>query len=64
MSIYKEQMEEIISSWTSEQLAEYITKLEERVVATQKWLRELKEMQRLKKRTLKKPVDTGARDGR
>lgn len=64
MSFHKDLLEEMIASWTEEQLNEYITKLEVRQQELTEWLGELRKVRALRRRALKKPLDTGARDGR
>ncbi len=62
MSFHKDQLEEMISSWTDSQLEAYITKLEEREKELHSWLIELRKLRALRKRALKRPVhDTGNR---
>lgn len=65
MTIHKDQLEEMISKWTVEELTNYILKLELREMELHAWLKELRKMRALKQRVLKKPTpDNGARDGR
>lgn len=64
MSFHKDQLEEMISSWSEEQLVTYIERLEEREKELHAWLVELRRLRQIRRRALKKPVDTGARDGR
>jgi hypothetical protein len=59
MSFHKDLLEEMISSWTDDQLGSYIIKLELREVELHTWLKELRRLRTLRK---KKPVlDTGNR---
>lgn len=64
MPIHKDLLEEMVSSWTEEQITSYIIKLETRETELHHWLKELRRLRALKKRALKKPLDNGARDGR
>lgn len=64
MSFHKDQLEEMISSWTEEQLDHYIIRLEAREEEIHNWLVELRRLRSIRRRALKKPVDTGTRDGR
>ena len=60
MSIYREQLMEMVGSWTKEQLTSYIDRLEKRVEETNQLLRELRT---IRKRMSSKTVDTGDRHG-
>lgn len=49
---------DIVSTWTAEQLDDYIQKLEARITVTHAFVKELK---RLKKNKSRKVTDTGGR---
>lgn len=58
MSIYRDQLMDMVSSWTKEQLTAYIERLEKRVEETNNLLRELRA---IRKRMSTKAKDTGDR---
>ena len=60
MSIYREQLMEMISGWTRDQISAYIERLEKRIEETNQLLRELRA---IRKRMSTKVVDTGDRHG-
>jgi hypothetical protein len=61
-NFHKDLLLEILIEWDNEKLSNYISLQEERLKHTHSLLRDLREIQR--KRNKKKPLDTGARDGR
>lgn len=52
----------VVTEWSSEQLTNYIQRLEERVMGTNALIKELKLLRR-KKFRVRKPLDTGAPRG-
>lgn len=60
----KEVLLEMISSWTPEQLEDYINRQQERMAHLNDRVKFVRGIIRTLKNKRKKPVDTGARDGR
>jgi hypothetical protein len=58
----KELIDEIVETWTDEQLKNYITALDERVVKLSKFIKHLKYVHK-KRKQRKPPLDTGTRSG-
>jgi len=59
--LYKDELLWIVENWKVEQVIQYITKLEARVMAEKELIRELKQVKRKMTRT--PPKDTGTRGG-
>ena len=60
--VTRELLTDMVSSWTPEQVDKYIKDQETRIISLTERIRFLKEIRR--KKTTKKVVETGARDGR
>jgi len=61
MSYQKELLTDLIKDWTLQQLDDYIVQLHTKQVELNEWLKEVQAIRR--KKTPKKPVDTGTRGG-
>ena len=58
----REQLSEIIEEWTVEQIENYIARLDARMIQINDYIKFLRTIK--KKKTPKKPLETGPRDGR
>jgi hypothetical protein len=61
VSIYREQLMEVVREWTKEQIDNYINRLEARVKETTQLIRDLRD---IKKKMSKSTPDNGDRGGK
>jgi hypothetical protein len=60
--MYRDELLDLVSNWTPEQLNAYIQKLETRITDAHVLVKDLKQLR--KRKTKRKVLDNGPRDGR
>lgn len=60
--MYKDELLDLVSTWSIEQLDDYVQRIETRITENQQLVKDLKQLR--KRKTKKKVYDNGPRDGR